>query len=699
MATRKSGGRPRAARGRSNQPRISGRVLRVGNRTVPLVSGAMHYFRLEPSAWEPGLRELRNMGLPIVETYCPWGVHEVAPGELDFGERDPRRDLGRFIDLAAAHDLLVFLRPGPHINAEMTFFGLPERIVYDKACQARSPRQNPIILSFPPQMFPVPSYASSAYHAEAGRWYDAVGEVIAPRIWPKGPVVLLQVDNEAAYFFRNGPYDQDYHPDAIALYRRWLEKKHGSLEDAAEVHRRRYATWDDVQAPERFEGRAPSDLPVHLDWAEFQEELVTHALVRLRRRMARAGMKGVPIVHNVPLGDGGLPMSVPSIDHVVDLVGLDYYHPAREHRTIKRRTLYLTGTVELPYAPELGVGAPPWFTPLSHEDSLFCAMAALAYGLRGFNLYMAVDRDRWYGAPIDAQGTPRIEAGVWKHLLGRLEEAGFYHLERPVEVALVVPREYARLSRATHLLGPLSPSTLEATGGTPVDACREDALGFAGPVQVLWWRMLAKAADALTEAGVPYVFIDSDADPARYEGIRLVISPSYEFVSATRWKHLAALARNGASVVYGPAMPTLDARMRPHPFEVPRSGRRVLLDTPEDARTLIAEMVAELALARPFPTGPAPVESVVHEDAEGPRLLFLVHPGNEPVTAEVEVPGTTLLTDLMHGEQRFSGDGHVEVPMAPRSVRMLSIQTVGGAQMEAGQVPRVRRARARRGAS
>ena len=59
------------------------------------------------------------------------------------------------------------------------------------------------------------------------------------------------------------------------------------------------------------------------------------------------------------------------------------------------------------YGAEVGAGFPPFFAPLDEKDSLYTLTVALAYGLRGFNLYMAVDRDRWVGAPIDEHGLPR----------------------------------------------------------------------------------------------------------------------------------------------------------------------------------------------------------------------------------------------------------------------------------------------------
>jgi len=684
----------RSARARARRPAADGRTatldrralrLGTGARSVGLWSGAVHYWRLAREDWRPALEELAALGLPIVETYAPWGVHEIGPGEFDFGERDPRKNLAAFLDLAGELGLMVFLRPGPHINAELTYFGIPERVVYDKACQARSPRQNPVILSFPPEMFPVPSYASRNYHREVGRWFDAVGAIAAPRIWPDGPIVLLQVDNEASYYFRDDNYEQDYHPDAVALWKRFVEGKHGGLSDAATVHRRPYGSWDDVVPPTRFDARGPEDLPLHLDWAEFKEELITQSLAKMKRRMARAGMKRAPTVHNLPLGDGGVPLSVPAIDRVVDVVGLDYYHQSRQHRTIKRRTLYLAGTVELPYAPELGVGAPYWFPPLSHDDSLFTALVALAYGLRGFNLYMAVDRDRWYGAPIDSRGVPRIEAAAWKQLIDVLRDLRFHELERRTEVALMVPREYGRLSRATHLLGGvLSSSHLEAIGGTPVDGCSDEPLGFAEPIQVAWWRMLARVSDALTAAGIPYVYVDGETPARRIRGTRLLFSPCYEFVSGERWRRLLELGRQGVSVVLGPKTPTYDDRMRRQPFELPRGARLADPRTSEDAESLVASLVDELGLTAPFQATPAPVETAVHEDAVGPRVLFVMQPADAAVDARIETPGPIQLRDALTGETFTGGDDSVHVPLGPKSCRMLVVESLGATREMAG---------------
>jgi len=664
---------PKSADEQASQPTLDGATLRLGERIVPLRSGAMHYWRVRPESWRECLRQVRALHLPMVETYVPWSVHEVEKGKYDFGETDPRKDLPRFLEIAEEEDLVVFLRPGPHVNAELTYFGIPERVIHDRDCQARSPRGNPVVLYFPPRMFPVPSHASEAYHEELGAWYDAVADVVGPKVWPEGPVVLLQVDNEVGYFFRNGPFCQDYHDDAIALWHTFLEKRHGNLRNVATAHGAAYPSWNEVLPPTSFRGdrQRPGDLVRQLDWAAFQEHLLSHAIHRMKRRMRKAGLR-TPVVHNVSLGDAGLPVSVPSLNREVDLVGFDYYHPAREHRTIKRRTSYLAGTLDVPYAPELGVGSFPWFTPLSHGDSLYCAMAACAYGLRGFNLYMTVDRDRWYGAAIDATGHPRAEAATWRRFMSALSATGFHELKREAKVALVMPREYQRLARATHLLGPVSGSALEAIGGTPVDACRGDDLGFSSPVQLEWWRLLARIADALTTAGVPNVYVDSEAPVRMLEGFRVVFAPAFEWADPDRWHKLHRVASRGAHVVYGPLRPTLDTNLRPVELEAPRDEAPTEVPDESTAHALVHDWITRFELARPYSTM-RPLETALHRDGERDAVLFVMNPSERALGASVALPRPTLARDLL-SDETFVGDSELKLKMPPRTVRMLSLE-------------------------
>src|SRR5258706_10428513 len=245
---------------------------------------------------------MKAIGFRLVDTYVPWDVHEVAPGDFDFGERDPRLDVARFLEMAHARDLKVVLRPGPHINAELTRFGIPERIVWDRACQARTPRDNPVMLPIVPLAFPVPSYASDVFHEETALWFEAVGAQVKGLRYPEGPIVLVQIDNEGALYFRAGPYDQDYHPDAIALFRAFLRTKYPSVHDLRDAWAAPEILHASATPPHRFDARAAEDLPRHMDWMEFHEHLLAHAMRRWVKATEGTGLDELPTMHNFPLG-------------------------------------------------------------------------------------------------------------------------------------------------------------------------------------------------------------------------------------------------------------------------------------------------------------------------------------------------------------------------------------------------------------
>src|SRR6185369_12051963 len=87
--------------GRTVEVHPHGLLLRGGSDTVlPLWAGAMHYWRHSPEQWAPCLDAMKAMGLRFVDTYVPWGVHEISEGRFDFGENYARLDVARFLRLA-----------------------------------------------------------------------------------------------------------------------------------------------------------------------------------------------------------------------------------------------------------------------------------------------------------------------------------------------------------------------------------------------------------------------------------------------------------------------------------------------------------------------------------------------------------------------------------------------------------------------
>jgi beta-galactosidase len=690
--------------------------LEIGGEVVPLYAGSVHYWRLDPRDWRACLEATKALGVRLVDVYIPWGVHETGPGQFELGKTDPQRDVGAFLRMAHEIGLYVIARPGPHINAELTYFGIPERVVWDPSCQARSRSNYPVMLPMLPFAFPVPSYASEAFHDESARWFQALAPELAPLLYPDGPIVMFQVDNEGALYFRDGAYDQDYHPDAIALYRAFLRERYRTIDALQAVYGKNADASADADAdtrsdkgagagagtsaddgdlrfssitpPTRFDAETTAELARHLDWSEFHEHLLATALERFAKALVSAGLGGLPTSHNLPMGQEATPLNAARVTRAVDLVGLDYYYLAgpQGRATIARRTSELAvrceGLGAPPFASEMGAGFPPFFPPMEERDSAFTVLAALAYGLRGFNIYMAVERDRWIGAPIDPHGRPRPFAAFWRKLCGALEATRFHTLRRRAPVRLLIPRSERRLGRVMNAFGPITGTIFSVIGAGARESCLEDDLGLGYPLAIEADTFARAFELALDARGVPFAYVGGEDRDVSLEGARWIVCATSGGMNPELFRRLLTAAQGGALITLGPREPALDGAMRAlaEPFDISLlrashpDAPLVLDDDPAAAHAAVARAIEILGLPT-FTCDADGIFATVHEDASGaPRVLFLMNPGASDVVARVTVPGpsqraTDMLDDSTYAERR----GAFEVRMKPQTARMLAL--------------------------
>jgi len=711
--------RPRTDRG----VKLAPGGLRLKDGLLPLLAGSVHYWRLPPDRWKKCLTAVRDLGMGLVDVYVPWGVHEVAPGVLELGKEDPQRDVAAFLRLAHELGLYAIVRPGPHINAELTYFGIPERVVWDASCQARSAAQAPVMLPMVPLAFPVPSYASAAFMDEVARYFRLLGPVLSPLLYPDGPIVMLQVDNEGALYFRDGAYDQDYHPDAITLYRDFLRDKYRTPEALTSAYRAsgprivqstimpppvestrspaaesknsaslvatataseadeelRFAR---ILPPTRFAAATPEQLTPHLDWAEFHEHLLATAFGRFADALADAGLEGVPTTHNFPLAQETTPLNAARVSHAVDLVGLDYYHGASEHHraVIARRTSELAVRTEArsqpAFACEMVAGFPPFFPPLDEHDSEFTVLAAMAYGLRGFNAYMAVERDRWIGAPIDAHGRPRPFAAFWKRLSVAMERTSFHRLRRVTPVRLLTPRSDRRLARVMHAFGPLTAASFSVAGSGAKDACLEDELGLGYSPALVFDAFSRTVEEALEQRGVPFAHIGGEDRDVSIDGAKWVICATSGMMSPKLALRLQQARDEGIRITLGPTAAAERIASLGSAVESVLGSRipGTLEDFPAEADAAVSKAIEELALPT-YACDPSSIHATVHEDIEGtPRVLFVLNGGDDDVNARVTIdPRAGAAIDLFDESNVRVEHGRVELRMRPRSVRMFAL--------------------------
>jgi beta-galactosidase len=657
----------------------------LGEQTLPLHAGSVHYWHMDPSTWRPALEALKSMGLCLVDTYVPWGVHETGPGEFDFGERNARLELVRFLREAHELGLYAIVRPGPHINAELTYFGIPERVIWDERCQARSARGKPVILPVPPLAFPVPSYVSDAFQTEAAQWLRACADELAPLVWPNGPIVLYQIDNEGALYFRDGVYDQDYHPDALSAYRRFLQQKYATVQELRRVHGDASVTFASIEPPKRLDADTAGSLVPHLDWAEFQEQLLADAFARMRTVLTATPLGKLPCSHNLPLSEGATPLDPGRVSQVVDFVGLDYYHGASpgQRGEVSRRTSELAVRCEIARTPafacELGAGFPPFFPPLSQGDNEFTALTALAYGLRGFNIYMAVERDRWVGAPIDPRGQRRPSSDFWERLVRALERTRFAELTRPVPVQIIVPRSFRRLARVLHAFGPFSAALFQVMGGSAEEACFEDELGFETSVVIQTQRFIRALEAALEAHRIPFGVASGDLTAQVLERAHWSIVACTGALETEIVQRVRQAIDAGKNVTVGPFAPERDPVF--FALEQPLSLLRrpgaelpALLGLDAAAIAAAVDQASQALADQRLEASPDQVFVTCHVDAAGtPRVLFVVNPCRPDVTATVGACGAKAAVDALNGQRFTAKDGRFQLAIAAHSVRLLEL--------------------------
>jgi len=542
--------------------RVTSQGIEIDGVIHPLYSGSSHYWRHDRDKWPLILDRIIEMGFRFVCTYIPWSVHELERGKFDFGDVDPKKDVGAYIDLCHEKGLFVLVRPGPHINSELTFFGYPERVLRMPDVQMRTSDDTPAILPAPPRFFPAPSYASDSFYDEVCLYFDALCPILEPRRHPKGPIVGIQSDNEMSFLFRTAPFDVDYCAASIALYHRYIRAKY---EEDVQALNKAYVTdhpdFGHVMPPRRYTANSATDLPYYFDWLEYKEFYLYQGIQRIARMLRERGLTDIFYFHNYPVGYATSPYHIPKLETAIDIAGVDLYRSRKEYTVVRDAARFVAGTSRLPFFPEFGSGCFPWWQPLFLRDQELTTRAALMNGAKAINFYMLADRDRWYGAPVARDGRIRPRHfNFYKNLNSFLRDNRFHEYKKRSDVLLLCMRDYERLEQLSSLLDPMIP----VFDDMPADWFSDPRTieGLRDPVASLYKRQWRAFMLGFTQAGFPPAIADSAIDMTELEQYPVVVAPSFDFMNMALQRHLLVYAFKGGVLVLGPRMPHMDEFMR-----------------------------------------------------------------------------------------------------------------------------------------
>ena len=232
----------------------------LDGKPVLLMAGEIHYYRLDPSEWQPRIDELKSAGFNTVATYIPWVCHEHVEGDIDLtGKYNERHNIKAFIELCEANDLYLFLRPGPFIMAEMKNDGIPHW-VYKKY-----PWIIPSGFDGQEATTPTLDYLAPDFLKAVKNWYHAIMTLISSHIPSKGGKVIgIQLDNEIGMlsWVSNRPDLTDH---VIRQFGDWLKEHYD-----ADSLKKRYPIRLDTELPSFLRSpKGAAEIALHHDLGLF----------------------------------------------------------------------------------------------------------------------------------------------------------------------------------------------------------------------------------------------------------------------------------------------------------------------------------------------------------------------------------------------------------------------------------------------
>jgi beta-galactosidase len=535
--------------------------LEVDGNLVPMLSGAVHYWRLDPMRWETVLDKVKALGFPMIETYVPWSVHELSPGEFDFGRLDQAKNLDRFLSLAEEKGLKIILRPGPQINAELPDFGYPRRVLDGERFWSRDSFGAACVVTHCSSQFCAPSYASEELLNEFEPFLAALAPVIQKHLHPHGGVLALQVDNEAGYFGRPGTYDHDYSDASLKLYRHFLELKYRQLKAISEAYGSKQKSFEELEPPRVPELETLGGLRRSLDWAEYKEYQLTWFLSKAAELFKSKGLGGVPFFHNY-YGAFDTPFNLSDVekDSGLEFCGLDSYQHAPSAGASLDQARYLSSSSLLAYFPEFGSGA--WPTKIlarNAEDHAAHMLAGLMGGGKGMNFYMLVERDRWVGSPISAEGHERPElAGLFSRFNHFFAEQEWIKASPQNAAVLLDSRELQMLEAAALRPGEMADRDFFPRGfwRKPLPKALLNTELESGAAR----EFLSKGRQWLKLNSFSYALGDSSISTDKLKKHAFAIATAWGYLDEAYAKRLKAFVESGGYLVLGPEIPKFNSR-------------------------------------------------------------------------------------------------------------------------------------------
>jgi hypothetical protein len=534
----------------------------IDGEQLKLISGEVHYWRLERQYWEPILERLLEAGINMVATYVPWRIHMPERGHVNFGksENDPL-NLRGFLELAKRMGLRVFLRPGPLIVSEMKCGGLPDYLFEDESILVRNAKGEIPKGGFAPMG--TVSYLNPRYLEHCKQWITTVHEVVSDYYHQNGgPISMLQLDNEVSYVCHDGMFTSDYNEAIVGkggYYHSWLRKKYGSIPPYKPTPHNIL----DIEPPRELGNDYETNTAYYLDWVEMREDMMAEYLSALRRMWEDLGVRDMIYTTNYnPHNVISVPTNWAKMETATGgITGYDFYRrPYMSFHGWSRMALicaYSETATKVPWSPEFMSGI--WgedfgdgFGAVPAEHLEFMSLCAFAFGLKGMNYYMFAEREEWSFCPVNQFGQKRYSFEALKKVVQLANEVEFSNYTPKREIAILFHRPYGWF----HYIEDEFPA-----------ADWDIKLGKSsldGDVNGIGYQDFEQIFNRLLQIGFLPKIIDADLNPQELCEYPIIFVPSQVRMEKSVVNVLKEYAKSGGRVIWSPEPPSKDILGNPY---------------------------------------------------------------------------------------------------------------------------------------
>jgi beta-galactosidase len=539
---------------------------RSNGERIFLISGELHYFRVPHQGWQDRLEKLKAAGGNCVATYVPWLLHEPEEGVFDFSST--HLDFERFLDLCHQVGLWAIVRPGPYQYSELIHGGLPRWLM----------RGHPEILAQRLDGSPIRNDLSVSYlHPvlleKTKRWFDQVVPLLARhQVHLDGAVAAVQIDNELMGIHEwFGSWD--YHPDSMGVGRgngRWskfLKDRYHSLETLNNSWNTRLQSWSEAYPIEKPTLGTLGEYRRLKDYNDFYFTAAAEYMTLLGNWLKDLGIT-VPLIHN----SGGPGMNAYFEETVKQmgrgfLLGSDHYynlgldwgdgtHPTPKYASKVFYSLEMLRHMGMPPTVfELPGGSAMDYPPILGHDLECAYLVNLAYGMKGYNIYVFAGGENPPGAADPTVGMSNYDYGAGISPTGELRE--LYHVQKKVadfihthpwltqarrvaDCRLGLVREYARSFHYGY-----------------------DQRGVPFSNTSAWTLMRKGLMMTAFNASLSPELIDMDSNEWLEDTSSPVMLAAATTLSQSIQERLVKFVRHGGKLVVAPCLPTLDQQYQP----------------------------------------------------------------------------------------------------------------------------------------